>query len=162
MRKEQKGFSLIELLVVVAIILVIAAIAIPNFMRARMSANESSAVASLRAINTAEASYASAYPDTGFGPLANLGGSAADCAAGPSVNNACYIDNNLASNGGGGGKDGFNFTVTVAGSPAVSYSVDAEPLSPNTGSRAFCSDESGVIYYLAPNTCTPGTGTPIQ
>ncbi len=68
--KKQKGFSLIELLIVVAIILIIAAIAIPNLMRSRMAANEASAVGSLRTINTAEVTYFTNY-GTGFAPLAN-------------------------------------------------------------------------------------------
>jgi prepilin-type N-terminal cleavage/methylation domain-containing protein len=66
MKKAQKGFSLIELLIVVAIILIIAAIAIPNLLRARMQANEASAAASLHALNTAEISYSSAFPTIGF------------------------------------------------------------------------------------------------
>ena len=79
MRKQQ-GFSLIELLIVVAIILIIAAIAIPNLLRAKMAANESSAVGSIRAINTAEITYASAYPTVGFAPdLASLGSTASPC-----------------------------------------------------------------------------------
>jgi len=161
MRDHQKGFSLIELLIVVGIILVIAAISIPSYMRARMTANESSAVASLRSIGTAEMNYATTYPDAGFTALANLGGSASDCAAGGSETTGCFLDNFLATNGNGSGKDGYTFSMTVAGSPGANYVSDAEPISDTTGSRAFCSDESGVMYYVAPNTCTPSTGAPL-
>ena len=170
--KKQKGFSLIELLIVVAIILIIAAIAIPNLMRARMSANESSAAGSIRTINTAEISYATLFPTTGFAAtLANLGGTAAQCAPGvpPTVASGCFIDNFLASNGAGNGKDGYTFTAVGAvggggGAANVTYASTAAALSPNqTGTRDFCSDQTGVIYYIAAGGgCTAANGTPLQ
>src|ERR1700746_1839225 len=106
MNRPQKGFSLIELLIVVAIILGIAAIAIPNLIRARMQANEASAVASIHAVNTAEMSYQSACPTTGFcAALADLGdGGTSPCTG--SATASCYIDQNLA----GGTKSGYLFT----------------------------------------------------
>jgi prepilin-type N-terminal cleavage/methylation domain-containing protein len=153
MRKHQKGFSLIELLIVVAIILIIAAIAIPNLLRARMSANEASAVGSLRTINSAEVTFATTYPDLGFGTLANLGGPAASCAGATFASSAqaCLIDDVLATTTV---KSGYNFTTTVgAGTPATNYSSLALPsVNGQSGQRAFCSDESGVIYYNAGGT----------
>ena len=95
--RKQHGFSLIELLIVVAIILIIAAIAIPNLLRARMAANESSAVSSLRTINTGEITYQSTYPTIGFAAaLVNLGGPiGTPCTPGPT--SACLIDPVLAA-----------------------------------------------------------------
>ena len=139
--RKQKGFSLIELLIVVAIILIIAAIAIPNLLRARIAANESSAVASVRTLNTAQISYNSAYPTVGFAStLANLGGTS--CAP-PTSTGACLIDTQLQS----GTKSGYSFALSgVSGTPASTYQVIATPLAPNqTGTRYFCSFADAVV-----------------
>jgi type IV pilus assembly protein PilA len=146
---KQKGFSLIELLIVVAIILIIAAIAIPNLLSARKSANESSAVGSLRTMNTAEVSFQgkhNAYTCT----LADLG---------PAGDN--YIDANLAGAiAAGTAKSGYFFGASGCGvaiaippaiapvtTPVVSYQWWGEPANPGvTGNQAFCTDTSAVIW----------------
>jgi type IV pilus assembly protein PilA len=160
MRKRQQGFSLIELLIVVAIILVISAIAIPNLMSARMAANESSASGSIRSINTGEVSFVLTYPDIGFTDLASLGG-AQPCT--PAANSACLLDNVLAQ----GSKEGYTFTVTP-GTPInninTTYTALGDPSSlNNTGTRSFCSDQTAVLYYLSNATgCTTTTGSVLQ
>lgn len=156
--RKQKGFSLIELLIVVAIILIIAAIAIPNLLRARIAANESSAVASIRTINTAEISYNSAYPTVGFSSLANLAGTS--CSP-PTSSSACLIDTTLAA----GTKSGYSFGAVASGSsPAGSYAAWAQPITANqTGNRSFCSTADAVVRFstTALATCA-GTETPLQ
>ncbi len=142
---DQKGFSLIELLIVVAIILIIAAIAVPNLLRARVAANESSAVASVRTVNSAMASYQTANPSVGYAAaLTNLGPQAATGCSGPTSTNACLVDWTLAS----GSKSGYNFSAANNGAtPATTYTVGAAPIAFNsTGVRLFCSVEDAVIH----------------
>jgi type IV pilus assembly protein PilA len=166
--RKQKGFSLIELLIVVAIILIIAAIAIPNLIRARMSANESSAVGSVRTINTAEISYNAAYPAQGFtSALTNLGG-ASPCT--PSTTTGCFIDAVLSA-ANPATKSGYRFQTgagaCTASTPANCYAVSANPVTANqTGVRSFCSFEDAVVRYvtgggIAVGTC-PGATAPLQ
>jgi type IV pilus assembly protein PilA len=158
--RKQKGFSLIELLIVVAIILIIAAIAIPNLLRARMAANESSAVASVRTVTTGEVTYQTAYPTTGYAAaLVNLGG-ALGAACVPSAATGCLIDSVLANNGNpaNSGKSGYSFTTgtgTVAGGVNVGYTVAAVPLTINqTGIRAFCAEEDAVVRVDPAGACS--------
>src|ERR1700704_3418056 len=135
--QKEKGFSLIELLIVVAIILIIAAIAIPNLLRARIAANEASAVASIRTLNTAQISYISTYPTVGFAAgLSNLTGSCTGATL-PTSGAACLIDSQLAS----GTKSGYSFASAASGSPILSnYYAFANPQTQNTtGVRSFCS-----------------------
>jgi prepilin-type N-terminal cleavage/methylation domain-containing protein len=156
--RKQKGFSLIELLIVVAIILIIAAIAIPNLLRSRIAANEASAVGSLRTINTSEVTYASTFPSVGFASnLATLGpGTTVPCA--PTAATACLLDNVLGASSPTTGtlaspnpKSGYTFGVSVSGSsvPQPFYMVNADPISTQTGTRHFYTDASGVIRYNA-------------
>jgi type IV pilus assembly protein PilA len=158
--RKQKGFSLIELLIVVAIILIIAAIAIPNLLRARMAANESSAVASIRTVNTAEITYNSTYPTVGFSPnLVSLGG-ASGAACSPSTTTACLIDSTLANDGNptNSGKSGYQFTTgtgTVSGGVNSGYTVLAVPNTINqTGIRAFCAEEDAVVRVDQAGACS--------
>jgi type IV pilus assembly protein PilA len=159
MRKQQKGFSLIELLIVVAIILIIAAIAIPNLLRSRMAANEASAVGSIRTINTAEVTYSTTYPSIGFASLSALGG-AAPCTTATSAS-ACLLDDVLSTVGV---KSGYGFTATAdtSSTPSVAYTSTALPsVVGQSGQRAFCSDQSGVIYYNAGGTACTNADNPL-
>ena len=161
--RKQKGFSLIELLIVVAIILIIAAIAIPNLLRAKISANEASAVGSTRTIVTAQISYNSAYPTVGFASaLSNLGTGGATTACGtPSSTGACLVDGLL----GAGTKSGYSFVSTsTGGTPSTSFLVFANPVSAGTsGVRSFCAVTDGVVRYTNSSmTSCAGTEQPLQ
>jgi len=158
MRNKQKGFSLIELLIVVAIILIIAAIAIPNLLRSKIAANEASAVGSLRTLNTASVTYSTSYG--GYpGSLAVLGPIAAGGTASSGL--ADLIDSVLAS----GTKSGYLFTFTEGSTDTngnvLTYSITAAPTSPGTtGQRYFYTDQSGVIRANSAGAAT-NTSTPI-
>lgn len=150
MTQKQKGFSLIELLIVVAIILIIAAIAIPNLLRSRMAANEASAVGSVRTINTSEITYNSTWGVGFAAALSNLGGGAS-CTA--SSTTACLIDPVLSA----GTKSGYTFAAVGNGTNNTGFEVNGTPVTVGTtGQRAFCSDQSGVIQY---NTTGTAIGT---
>jgi type IV pilus assembly protein PilA len=156
--RKQKGFSLIELLIVVAIILIIAAIAIPNLLRSRMAANEASAVGSIRTINTAEVTYASTYPTIGFTDLAALGGTGTTA----SSTNALLIDSVLST--APNQKSGYTFAVAgFSGTPTVTYTVTGLPVTVGqTGQRGFFSDQSGVIRFTTDGTAPTAASPALQ
>ena len=152
------GFSLIELLIVVAIILIIAAIAIPNLIRARIAANQASAVESCRTVTSAEVLYNVAY-DNGFAPTLNaLGGPVSGPA---SAANAQLIDEGLSS----GEKSGYLFTYAATNADSTgafqNYTLNADPLGPMTGVNHYYTDEPAVINM---NTSAKASATdpPIQ
>lgn len=137
--KNERGFSLIELLIVVAVIGIIAAIAVPNLVQSKKAANEASAIASVRNLVTAEITYASTVGSGQFGDLGQLVAEK-------------FIDDVL----GGGNKDGYNFTVTGGGSTSA-FTVNADPIDANSGTRHFFSDETGVIRYEVGGAASAGS-----
>jgi type IV pilus assembly protein PilA len=158
MNRNQKGFSLIELLIVVTIILIIAAIAIPNLLRSKMQANEAAAVETLHTLNSSVVMYSTTY--SGFPhAISNLGPSS----GAPNASSAAadLIDSVLAT----GSKAGYRFTYTVGVTdPAgnvLSYTITASPEVPgNTGQRYFYTDQTGVIRASATGSADSAS-TPI-
>jgi type IV pilus assembly protein PilA len=142
---RERGFTLLEVLIVVAVILVIAAIAVPNLLKSRMLANESSAVYSIRTINTAQVTYAVTYPVTGYATtLAQLGppsgGSIGSQGAG-------LLDSVLGCAADPCSKAGYKFWITdVTGDPVSTYTVIGVPEQPGTsGTRGFCSNNMNPV-----------------
>ena len=157
MRSSQKGFSLIELLIVVAIILIIAAIAIPNLVRAKMAANEASAVASMRTYNTSIVAYETTYqtaPATGLGQLGP--------ASTPSSTAADLVDSLLGSSAPV--KSGYSFTYTAGSAQngiITTYTIVGSPSNSSTGQRKFFTDQSGVIRATTDGSTPTASSTPI-
>jgi prepilin-type N-terminal cleavage/methylation domain-containing protein len=145
---QERGFSLIELLIVVAIILVISAIAIPSYLHSKIAANEASAVYSIRTINTAQVTYASNYPTVGYASTLNdLASSTITSAV--SSSNAGILDWVLGCTAAVCPKSGYNFQLTnIGGSPVSSYTVWGVPLTVGTtGYRTFCSNSLNPVFF---------------
>jgi len=149
--KLESGFTLIELLIVMSIMLIIMAFAVPQMLKVKKTADQDSAIQTMRTIDSAEANFNSEYPGTGYGcPLAALGG---DPKAGPpSATAAQLIDPQLAASGQ---KSGYTFTIACGTKVTVnnqdmytSYTLTAVPQTVGkTGDRGYCSDENGIIKF---------------
>lgn len=179
--RKQKGFSLIELLIVVAIILIIAAIAIPNLMRSKQAANQAAAASNVRTLIGAETTFSTTYPSAGYaGGMFQLGPGAASCnAPHPDAVNACLIDFVLGCAAGVPSayclKDNYDYAITGIGgaAPFTDFVIYASPNGATTGQFDYCSSSDGVVRFAksaaAPpspvvtvvNTCTNAPFTPL-
>jgi len=150
-RQSDSGFTLIELLIVMSIMLIIMAFAVPQMLKVKKTADQDSAIQTMRTIGSAEASYNSDYPNSGYAcPLSSLGGDPSSGAPSPTA--AQLIDPTLAASGQ---KSGYTFTVTCGHKVTInnqdvytSYTLSAVPQTVGrTGDRGYCSDENNIIKY---------------
>ena len=160
--RKQKGFSLIELLIVIAIILIIAAIAVPNLLRSKMAANETSAVGSVRTVNNAQVLYSTTYPDVGYSDTIGKLGGPLGAACTPAPATACIIDPVLSN--APNSKSGYKFAVANDGNvPSVAFTVNGNPITfGTTGARNFFSDQTFVIRYSTDGNPATNASKPLQ
>lgn len=149
-RSIEAGFTLIELLIVMSVILILITLSLPAMQKVHIKANQTSAITSLRTLNSMEGEYNSSYPTHGFAcSLAALGGKAGT--GNPTPEAAQLIPEDLAS----GSKAGYNFTISNCAKNTVnntdqytSYQITAVPINVGkTGTLGYCTDESGYIHY---------------
>jgi prepilin-type N-terminal cleavage/methylation domain-containing protein len=145
---KHAGFSLVEVLLVVMVVLIIAAIAIPNLLHGKMRANEAAAVASMQTIHTAEVMYFNTYPEVGYASsLADLGSNGTDCEK-PTTKNACLIMDDVLTSGL---KSGYMFEIVGDGNkPTAAYIASASPASGVSGRCSMAANQSGEMHFFVP------------